>query len=371
MDLLFPLCWLTLLYTTFAADLFDNDDNEIDTPFVYSPRNPSLPRIFTPCYTRSNTPGICTHIRFCINDHEIEHVGKTSSIIRSKRRTEECSGEYDTCCPEKNIISTTTATPEPEVTIPDTTLPPEETTTVSNTRDPKCITYRQTCPWCVKLYHNGSDAYSSESEFFCMGVMIGPKVILTTATCVLQASTQTLWARVPSSANPEADYLVQRRIKHPHYNSDTLDNDVAILVTKKNIKWNIMGPQEACIDPGYSDQTYCELATVDNKEAIQMIPISTYNETCGASVPPGSACVYLDYTNPIIVPGAPIICPNETGEYTIMGLGKTRRLRTRFFNEILFMNLAAESSWLKRILEESGVKKDELKLTVQNKWARN
>ncbi|XP_072948320.1 uncharacterized protein [Epargyreus clarus] len=277
------------------------------------------------CTTKLGANGLCVDLSFC-NDETYE-ILSGGNIYDSELRMAGCNGQSEWCCSEKNV----TQIPPPK---------PEQ-------QEINCIVSNETdCPWCVKLYRDGEDTRIPKSGFFCMGTMIGPNVILSTGTCMIQAQRQNLTAVIPSSANPTMKYLVKFRIIHPEYNSGTRANDLALFVVYPDVEWGSSGPKGACIGMKASLTGDCIGAGADDDENIDLTPLLVKSGTCGSGDNLDAACGNVIGDDCSVVPGAPVMCRVNNGPIMMVGLAKLGCLRETSPPPVLLGHLNVAATWL-------------------------
>uniref|UniRef100_A0A6P4EE42 trypsin n=1 Tax=Drosophila rhopaloa TaxID=1041015 RepID=A0A6P4EE42_DRORH len=86
-------------------------------------------------------------------------------------------------------------------------------------------------PWQVTLLHNGHD---------CGGVILSERVILTAAQCLKGVNLKRYSVRAGSSHWSKGGQVVkvQKAIPHEQYNSQTDENDIAVLILASPLKFN-------------------------------------------------------------------------------------------------------------------------------------
>lgn len=140
---------------------------------------------------------------------------------------------------------------------------------------------------------------STESTpFICDGVLITPSAVLTTAECMQWLAASDITVRSGTNSTGYRNNTVSSIVTNPSYNSDTLDNDVAIIHLNTNIT-NILpatipSPTNATLSPHVSLIGWG--ATVNETEGIantlQQADIAVVDTTtCAQQL---SSCYTLD-----------------------------------------------------------------------------
>lgn len=107
------------------------------------------------------------------------------------------------------------------------------------------VAIKNSWPWQIHLGYTSSFLGLFEStQFICGGSIIGNKWIVTAAHCVandLTASKYTVRVGQHDSSVSEStakDYKVKRIIKHSSYNTNNMDNDIALLELSTSITYS-------------------------------------------------------------------------------------------------------------------------------------
>ncbi|XP_055354764.1 chymotrypsinogen A-like [Paramacrobiotus metropolitanus] len=117
------------------------------------------------------------------------------------------------------------------------------------------IVVKNSHPWQI---HLGYRSFLS-TQWICGGTIIGSKWVLTAAHCIVTTSASAYTVRVGQhdSTLQEAtakNYKVKRVIKHPQYNDNTINNDIALLEIDGTIAFT-GSVKAACLPPSGKDCT--------------------------------------------------------------------------------------------------------------------
>jgi len=110
-------------------------------------------------------------------------------------------------------------------------------------------------PWQIHLGYKGG--WFGSTQWICGGTIISSKWVLTAAHCIVTTSPSSFIVRVgqTDSSIQEAsakNYNVKRIIKHPSYNANTINNDVALLEIDGTIAFTD-SVKAACLPAANSD----------------------------------------------------------------------------------------------------------------------
>ncbi|XP_022124246.2 ovochymase-2 [Pieris rapae] len=253
------------------------------------------------CTLADGRSGICVDYSYCKKEGEkIERGGIIH--ISEFRSGGSCKAGFNWCCIESNM-----------------TKPPE----VMNKEE--CFARDgDYCPWCVSLYR-GDAKNKNAAELFCAGVLVGSKVVLTTATCHIVSVYQDIWAKIPGSAEPRNMYSVAYRKQHENYNSGTHAYDLAIFTLDEEVKWNDKR-KVACLALTSSFKPVCISFGYDSKDRF----VSTIVEITKGSCIPGagetvdvSCGKTIDDEPCFVATGAPVICEEEPNKMTVYGIARS------------------------------------------------
>lgn len=111
-------------------------------------------------------------------------------------------------------------------------------------------------PWQVGIWKDGGEFFE---EFFCGGTIVRPNIVITASHCVENIWTDEIKLKFGDhiTAGPQKTKGVvtmkAELIKmHPKYNSDTVDNDIAIIKLKGNVAYS-RKIQPACLPTSSDD----------------------------------------------------------------------------------------------------------------------
>ncbi len=145
-------------------------------------------------------------------------------------------------------------------------------------------------PWMAALVYQWSDPYNGQ---FCGGALIHSNWVLTAAHCLGGNMDVVLGTNdLTASAGTYERIQVIRQIPHPNYNSDTSDNDIALLElaqasTQTTIAWNTdssynaAGTNSTVI--GWGNTAYPSISYPEILMQVDVPLVS--NATCGAAYP--------------------------------------------------------------------------------------
>ncbi|XP_075232907.1 uncharacterized protein LOC142331113 isoform X2 [Lycorma delicatula] len=117
-------------------------------------------------------------------------------------------------------------------------------------------TQRGRWPWQVALLNRFKEA-------FCGGTLISNQWIVTAAHCVRKR----LYARLGEhdlyyKEGTELEFKVVKSVKHPDYDADTVDNDIALLKLPMSVKLNQYQLIPACLPQPYQPLPTTKLCTI-------------------------------------------------------------------------------------------------------------
>ncbi|CAH3946001.1 unnamed protein product [Pieris brassicae] len=253
------------------------------------------------CTMADGRTGICVDYSNCKKEGGV--IERGGIIDFSELRSgDSCKNGLNWCCSESNI-----------------TTPPE----VTNKEE--CFARDgDYCPWCVSLYRSVA-MNGNAAELFCAGVLIGSKIVLTTATCHIVSVYQNVWAQIPDSTEPGKMFPVIRRKQHDNYNSGSHEFDLAIYTLDQEVKWNDKR-KDACLALTSPFKPLCFSFGYDanDKFVSTLLTITKGSCTPGAGETVDVSCGKTFDDEPCFVAtGAPVICDEEPNKMTVYGIARS------------------------------------------------
>ncbi|XP_045762296.1 uncharacterized protein LOC123865353 [Maniola jurtina] len=284
------------------------------------------------CTTKNNMQGVCVHESVCNEEHTILPGGVIDdSDFREKRP---CASQGDWCC-------TSGVIPHPQI---------------GAAHSDKCIApENDVCPWCVLLY-NVVDVKPIAHRPFCLGALIGSKVIITASTCLLAAQKKMLYAQVPNSANPGKNYTIIRRQFHPDYNSGSHEYDFGIVVMENDVAFDKGKSRGACIDFQKPLEGDCLGYGFDSNGKITSTILKVKRSSCsknGSSI--DAACGVNVDSVCIVAQGGPVLCPKNSRDLYLVGLA---RGVCNNDDQVTLGGISHSMKWIEEELELMNISKD-------------
>ncbi|XP_033172653.1 phenoloxidase-activating factor 2-like [Drosophila mauritiana] len=203
-------------------------------------------------------------------------------------------------------------------------------------------------------------------RFICNGVLIGYKVVLTTATCLSPEQPLVIRAgdwdlSTDSEFVPHVDRGVQYRIVHQQFNWDSIKNNIALLVLVEQFP-RVQHIIPICLDHNGVDLDYdnCFLTGWNYRGTKRLYPY-TRNIVLRLDMdieetifPNTSSCSVLTAIprpeQPMYTKGAPLVCPTESSRYYVVGAWSTslngaiqftdiRKLKEWIYRELHLYNI--------------------------------
>lgn len=297
----------------------DDDDDDIDlTPTGQTKA----------CKTKDGRDGMCVHESMCTEDHVFQPGG---IIDDSEIRIGSCPGKWDWCCVFPNMTTT-----EPTATDRSKT----DTGCRSGTKD--------SCPWCVGLYRDGGNPRTkSPSGLYCGGAIIGSKIVLTSASCVLGGKGSKLWVQLPGS---DKHYTVNSTAKNTQFNSGTREHDTALLLLDEEVPW----PEKqtgACLGLKTPLAGDCVAIGFDKKDQLVFTPMSVTSGSCteqGSSY--DAACGHTSGTCSVSS-GSPVMCPSDGEGLIVAGLVRQNCVS----NAAVLGSLVPSADWIRDELTKNAI----------------
>ncbi|XP_050356196.1 uncharacterized protein LOC126777242 [Nymphalis io] len=286
------------------------------------------------CIAKNGEEGICVHESFCNEAHTIMPGGV---IDKSEFRElmKPCPGQFIWCCTKELVI-------EPPV--------------ISNNNTESCLALESdVTPWAVSLYKVANVKQTAQSVF-CMGSLIGTRIILTTATCLKSAQQHMVYARVPGSPEPGRNYTVRHRKFHPDYNSGSHVFDFGLLVLEEEVSWGSKKGQGACLE-FKKPAGECMTLGFDSNDEITSTLLKVIPGSCsnfGGKTTPEKACGTNEDDACIVSPGAPVLCESKKGNAVVVGVIRSGCNK----DQVLIGGIAESSKWLLNELKAMKVTND-------------
>ncbi|CAL4073831.1 unnamed protein product, partial [Meganyctiphanes norvegica] len=220
-------------------------------------------RPFQQCVTPRFESGHCRYLQHCILPEFANNFFTFLNYV--------CfiNGVYiGACCPDSRYPDTavTTSTTTSTTTTPRPTTAPSQRGCGLNAKDGKRIVGGQKAdpqewPWMAALLRNGQDQY-------CGGVLITNAHVLTAAHCTKPFSPSSITVRLgeytfdQTQDSSHRDFQVKSIQQHLQYNTETYENDIAIISLQGSVEnfndfiWPI------CLPPADNNKYVAEKATV-------------------------------------------------------------------------------------------------------------
>ncbi|CAH0717996.1 unnamed protein product, partial [Brenthis ino] len=304
MTLINFILFLSVLMIAFAATVPSTDD---DVKLVDDEQEDGDRTIsdFLPCKKKNNMSGLCVPFSYCNANQSILPGGYIDTDMRELHNNEcQRPGSLEWCCSTELLVQ-----------------PPEVTT---HTVD-KCLPLESDiCTWCVTL-HKVRDSSIADVPAFCAGALIGSKVILTAASCLVAAYNQTLFAQVPASPDKTRKYEADLRKLNPSYNSGTRWNDFGIIVLKEEVNWGTMPASGACLNPVKIGGN-CMTFGLDINDNIVSTIIQVTESVCDNMGGGGSLDIFCGKSKEkecFAVTGAPVVCESGNNGLLLVGVSRS------------------------------------------------
>ncbi|XP_041974223.1 uncharacterized protein LOC121729688 [Aricia agestis] len=286
----------------------------------------------------NNIKGICVLEKYCTAEHEIAGYG---IIDDSELREKKQCRDNEWCCLRPRYDDDSeeqTDTPPGKKESNENNGKENEVGSTSTA----CMPIQSVdCPWCATL-HKGTLNDMFETGLYCMGSMIGPKVILTSASCILGAQNVTMWAQVPTSPKPKQQYAIRSTKLHPNYNTGTHEFDFGLVVLQEDVSWGQQKWIGACLGLEAPVKGACLGFGFDgNNKIVSTLLTSTPGGCSGSGDTPDAACSRKtdreDYC--IIAYGSPIYCE---GSNDVRGVAR----RSCYNDAAIVGSLSSAKDWI-------------------------
>ncbi|CAH2097940.1 unnamed protein product [Euphydryas editha] len=289
------------------------------------------------CIAKNGKQGFCVDEKYCNADHVIETGGiLLESEFREGITKKICNESLQWCC---------------------TLEAPIQSQMNSSENVDSCLAADgDICPWAVSLY-KVTDLTKRTPKFpFCMGTLIGTRVILTAATCMKAAQNLMLYARVPDSAEPTRNYIVIDRKAHPAYNTGSHAYDFGLLVLEEEVNWGIKKSKGACLAFDKPTGTCTSLGFgAEDKTASTMLNVTS--DVCnnfGGKAKEDRICTKNADTVCNVATGAPLVCESTTGKGVVVGVTRSSCNK----DQVLVGSLSQSWDWITNELNDLHISKD-------------
>ncbi|XP_060571115.1 chymotrypsinogen A-like [Ruditapes philippinarum] len=168
----------------------------------------------------------------------------------------------------------------------------------------------------------------------------------------------------------EKSYHIRRVVLHPGYNTTSLENDIALIITVEPIMWNDH-TRPACI-ADYShtyavgDQCYLpgwgSTETTGNEETLNQLKYPILDDSICANhwddfLPNTEICAGYenqkkDFCGDDI--GSPLMCRSQNGPWYAMGIASSGGNCTTADEPGIFEDVTMYTEWIKKTMEEAG-----------------
>ncbi|XP_039750832.1 complement factor I-like [Pararge aegeria] len=277
------------------------------------------------CISKNNKSGLCVHESVCNEEHTIMPGGVLDLDI-DYREKKQCPAQSDWCC-------TSDVIPHPQIGV---------------VKSDNCLPLKtDVCPWCVLLY-NVVGVQPTSTRPFCLGALIGSKVIITASTCLLAAQKKMLYAQVPNSADPGKNYTVIRRQFHPNYNTGTHEHDFGILVMESDAAFIEGKARGTCIDFQVPLEGDCVGYGFDNEGQITSTFLKVTKNSCGKNGSSKDAACGLSTEEVCIVAGGgPVLCQRKNEGSYLVGVARSA---CNSNNEVILGGISHSKEWIENEL---------------------
>ncbi|XP_045213760.1 chymotrypsinogen A-like isoform X2 [Mercenaria mercenaria] len=168
----------------------------------------------------------------------------------------------------------------------------------------------------------------------------------------------------------EKSYHIRRVVLHPGYNTTSLENDIALIITVEPIMWNDH-TRPACIADGghtYTVGTQCYLPgwgsteTTGNEEVLNQLNYPILDDSVCANhwtdfLPYTEICAgyenqLKDFCGDDI--GSPLMCKDQSGAWYVTGIASSGGNCTTADEPGIFEDVTMYTDWIKKTMEEAG-----------------
>ncbi|KMY90421.1 phenoloxidase-activating factor 2 [Drosophila simulans] len=197
-------------------------------------------------------------------------------------------------------------------------------------------------------------------RFLCNGVLIGYKVVLTTATCLSPEQPLVIRAgdwdlSTDSEFVPHVDRGVQYRIVHQQFSWDSIKNNIALLILVEQFP-RVQHIIPICLDHNGVDLDYdnCFVTGWNYRVTKRLYPSRNIVLRLDMDIeetifPNTSSCSVLTAIprpeQPMYTKGAPLVCPTESSRYYVVGAWSTS-----LNGAIQFTDIRKLKEWIHREL---------------------
>lgn len=257
------------------------------------------------CTARNGQPGLCVDESLCTEDHTIAPGGVLDRSEYRELGSSACSKPLDWCCTEDRTIEI----PEVRTENVDSCLPSDG----------------DIGKWIVSLYRVNNSTAQSAQAAFCLGTLIGSRVVLTAGTCMAAAQHHMLYASLPLSDDPRKNYTVRFRKAHPRYNTGSHAFDYSTLILDEDVTFGDKKVQGACL-AFEKPQGQCAAIGIDGNEQIVSTVVDVTNDVCdsfGGVATFERVCAKNADEVCLVATGSPVVCQSKSEKGVVVGVTRT------------------------------------------------
>ncbi|XP_045455698.1 uncharacterized protein LOC123665434 [Melitaea cinxia] len=293
---------ILLVTGTLGLPALPEDDSEVNLEPGTDSDDMSSP---STCTAKNGQQGICVPESYCTEDQTIAPGGVLHSSEYRELQSNVCKS-LEWCCTEERQIDT----PQVRTDNVDSCLPPDG----------------DIFPWIVSLYKVHNSTAQSAQAAFCLGTLIGSKVVLTAGTCMAAAQHHMLYASLPRSNDPMKNYTVRFRKAHPMYNTGSHAFDYSILVLDEYVTFGDKRVQGACL-AFEKPQGQCAAIGIDGNENLFSTLVNVTSDVCdsfGGRATNERVCTKnADVQQCLVATGSPLVCQSKSEKGVVVGVTRT------------------------------------------------